>query len=173
MIPKWSVALLPLFCFLIRPWPCITRFGTYLVGFLISAPVSFVTATQYIYQSANLHDVTWGNRPMSKKAEAELSKKRDDYQAYRFVAIFWLFVFNGLHFWAFQYFVDREEPINGGSMAFLLWKNWATTYYMVLMSMLGVLRYLLQKCCCMRGKLPEKIHKWKKEGDEKVTQRLI
>lgn len=49
-------------------------------------------------------------------------------------------------------------------MGFLLWKNWATTYYMVLMSLLGAVRYLFQTCC-FYGKRPEKIQKWHRNAD--------
>lgn len=49
-------------------------------GSIITLPFNTVWPSQTLYQFANLHDVTWGNRPVSKKAEAELSKKKDDYQ---------------------------------------------------------------------------------------------
>jgi len=75
----WISAVQPLSYIMIRPLMTLERAGQYVVGLIVTAPFNSVWPAQTIYQFANLHDVTWGNRPVSKKAQAELTKRRDDY----------------------------------------------------------------------------------------------
>jgi len=78
-VPMWITAAQPLLYVMIRPLMTLERAGQIAVGLIVTAPFSSVWPAQTLYQFANLHDVTWGNRPVSKKAQAELTKRKDDY----------------------------------------------------------------------------------------------
>lgn len=71
----------PVLYFLLRPSGVLnSQFIHLVIGSVITLPFNTVWPTQTLYQFANLHDVTWGNRPISQKAASELAKTKDDYQ---------------------------------------------------------------------------------------------
>lgn len=160
-IPMWVTSIQPLVYFLLRPWMCIERAWHMIVGIVATAPLSSLWPAQTLYQYANLHDVTWGNRPISKKAQAELTKKKDDYLSYRFNATLMILAAQAVHFWLFVRFLDREDPVWSGSMAFLMWKGALLTLWKNISCYLGAAHYYFLAYFCFRGETPAKIQTWK------------
>lgn len=160
-VPMWVTSIQPLVYFMLRPWMVIERAWHMIVGIVATAPLSSLWPAQTLYQFANLHDVTWGNRPISEKAQAELTKKKDDYLQYRFDATLCILAVQAVHFYLFVKYLDPEDPVWSGSMAFLLWKGAILTLWKNINCYLGAARYYFLSRYCFHGKVPAKIQSWK------------
>lgn len=161
-VPMWVTAAQPLLYIAIRPWMTLERGWQILVGLVVTAPFSSVWPAQTLYQFANLHDVTWGNRPISKKAQAELSKKKDDYLTYRFEGTLLIFIVSAVHFWLFAKFLNTED-FTAGSMGFLVWKSAILNLWKNISTYIALFRYKFLTNFCFHGKAPAKIQKWSKQ----------
>jgi len=161
-VPMWITAAQPLLYVGIRPLMTLERAWQNFVGLVVTMPFSSVWPAQTLYQFANLHDVTWGNRPISKKAQAELSKKKDDYLTYRFNATLVIFAVSALHFWLFVKFLDLEDRTRG-SIPFLAWKSAILSLWKNINTYLALFRYKFLTNFCFYGTPPEKIQKWSKK----------
>ena len=161
-IPMWVTAAQPLLYIAVRPFMTLERGWQILVGLVVTAPFSSVWPAQTLYQFANLHDVTWGNRPISKKAQAELSKKKDDYLTYRFEGTLLIFICSAIHFWLFAKFLNTED-FTAGSIGFLAWKSAILNLWKNINTYLALFRYKFLTNFCFHGKIPEKIQKWSKQ----------
>lgn len=161
-VPMWVTAAQPLLYIAIRPWMTIERGWQIITGLIVTFPFSSVWPAQTLYQFANLHDVTWGNRPISKKAQAELSKKKDDYLTYRFEGTLLIFIISALHFWLFVKFLDFED-FTRGSIGFLAWKSAILNLWKNINTYLALFRYKFLTNFCFHGLIPAKIQKWSKQ----------
>merc|ERR1711990_60309 len=158
-VPMWVTAAQPLLYIAIRPWMTLERGWQILVGLIVTFPFSSVWPAQTLYQFANLHDVTWGNRPISKKAQAELSKKKDDYLTYRFEGTLVVCIISAIHFWLFVQFLDPQD-FTKGSIGFLAWKSAILNLWKNINTYLALFRYKFLTNFCFQGKIPAKIQKW-------------
>lgn len=62
-----------------------------------------------------------------------------------------------MHFWLFVRFLDRDDPVWSGSMAFLMWKGALLTLWKNISCYLGAAHYYFLAYFCFRGETPAKI----------------
>jgi hypothetical protein len=99
--------LTPMF---MRPIDFCTKFRHYICGLFMNLFLIFMYQILLpIYSFANLHDISWGNRPADGKVSQEVIKQQRKLNCFRWFALFFWCLFNAGIGGGLDYLVQTKE----------------------------------------------------------------